>query len=153
MPHVILAHRRGRWGGRQPPHLAWPDLVEIAINPDGRVWMERKGGAHMELAHNIRIERDLALNLGQAIASSVGVQFSDRKPTVSGKIMFGSTVIRAQVVAEPIVEGGMAITLRPFKTSAEADRTQAYIAEHSRAPDPQAREHLKAIKEKLRRVA
>ena len=40
-----------------------------------------------------------------------------------------------------------------FKTSAEADRTQAYIAEHSRAPDPQAREHLKAIKEKLRRVA
>ena len=33
------------------------------------------------------------------------------------------------------------------------EKTQAYLAEHSRAPDPQAREHLKAIKEKLRRVA
>jgi len=100
--------------------FARPDLVEIAINPDGRVWIERKGGAHMEAAPDIRIDRDLSVNLGQAIASSVGVQFSDRKPTVAGKITFSGGAIRAQVVAAPIVEGGMAITLRPFKTGAEA---------------------------------
>ncbi len=32
------------------------------------------------------------------------------------------------------------------------ERTQQYIAEHSRTPDPQAREHLKAIRAKLRAV-
>ena len=44
---------------------------------------------------------------------------------------------------------------KPIDAAASSahEKTQAYIAEHSRAPDPQAREHLKAIKEKLRRVA
>ena len=95
------------------------DLVEVAINPDGKVWIERKGATHMERVAHLSIDRILSNNLGQAIASAVGVQFSDKKPTVSGKIVWGDMAIRAQVVAPPIVEGGMAITFRPFKLSAD----------------------------------
>jgi type IV secretion system protein VirB11 len=95
------------------------DLVEVAINPDGKVWIERKGAAHMERVAHLTIDRVLANNLGQAIASAVGVQFSEKKPTVSGKIVWGEMAIRAQVVAPPIVEGGMAITFRPFKVAAD----------------------------------
>lgn len=95
------------------------DLVEVAINPDGKVWIERKGATHMERVAHLSIDRVLSKNLGQAIASAVGVQFSDKKPTVSGKIVWGDMAIRAQVVAPPIVEGGMAITFRPFKVSAD----------------------------------
>ena len=95
------------------------DLVEVAINPDGKVWIERKGATHMERLAHLSIDRVLSTNLGQAIASAVGVQFSDKKPTVSGKIVWGDMAIRAQVVAPPIVEGGMAITFRPFKVSAD----------------------------------
>ena len=95
------------------------DLVEVAINPDGKVWIERKGATHMERVSHLSIDRALSTNLGQAIASAVGVQFSDKKPTVSGKIVWGDMAIRAQVVAPPIVEGGMAITFRPFKVSAD----------------------------------
>ena len=95
------------------------DLVEVAINPDGKVWIERKGATHMERVAHLSIDRVLSNNLGQAIASAVGVQFSDKKPTVSGKIVLGDMAIRAQVVAPPIVEGGMAITFRPFKVSAD----------------------------------
>ncbi|PLL10461.1 type II secretion system protein E [Tabrizicola sp. TH137] len=95
------------------------DLVEVAINPDGKVWIERKGATHMERAAHLSIGQVLSNNLGQAIASAVGVQFSEKKPTVSGKIVWGDMAIRAQVVAPPIVEGGMAITLRPFKVAAD----------------------------------
>ena len=95
------------------------DLVEVAINPDGKVWIERKGATHMERVAHLSIDRVLSNNLGQAIASAVGVQFSDKKPTVSGKIVWGDMAIRAQVVAPPIVEGGMAITFRPFKVAAD----------------------------------
>jgi type IV secretion system protein VirB11 len=95
------------------------DLVEVAINPDGKVWVERKGATHMESVAHLSIDRVLSTNLGQAIASAVGVQFSDKKPTVSGKIVWGDMAIRAQVVAPPIVEGGMAITFRPFKIAAD----------------------------------
>jgi type IV secretion system protein VirB11 len=101
------------------PILQREDLVEIAINPDGKVWIERKGGSHMELVSDLHIDQALSVNLGQAIASSVGVQFSDKKPTVSGKITWGTMAIRAQVVAPPIVEGGTAVTLRPFKVAAD----------------------------------
>ncbi len=95
------------------------DLVEVAINPDGKVWIERKGATHMERVAHLSIDRVLSTNLGQAIASAVGVQFSDKKPTVSGKIVWGDMAIRAQVVAPPIVEGGMAITFRPFKIATD----------------------------------
>ena len=95
------------------------DLVEVAINPDGKVWIERKGATHMERVAHLSIDRVLSTNLGQAIASAVGVQFSDKKPSVSGKIVWGDMAIRAQVVAPPIVEGGMAITFRPFKVAAD----------------------------------
>ena len=95
------------------------DLVEVAINPDGKVWIERKGATHMERVAHLSIDRALSTNLGQAIASAVGVQFSDKKPTVSGKIVWGDMAIRAQVVAPPVVEGGMAIAFRPFKIAAD----------------------------------
>jgi type IV secretion system protein VirB11 len=95
------------------------DLVEVAINPDGKVWIERKGATHMEMVAHLSIDRVLSNNLGQAIASAVGVQFSEKKPTVSGKIVWGDMAIRAQVVAPPIVEWGMAITFRPFKVAAD----------------------------------
>lgn len=95
------------------------DLVEVAINPDGKVWIERKGAAHMERAAHLTIDRSLSTNLGQAIASAVGVQFSEKKPTVAGKITLGDMAIRTQVVAPPVVEGGMAITFRPFKVAAD----------------------------------
>lgn len=101
------------------PFFLRDDLVEIAINPDGQVWIERKGAVHMEAIDHLAIDRTLSVNLGQAIASAVGAQFSERKPTVSGKIAWGEMAIRAQVVAPPIVEGGMAITLRPFKVAAD----------------------------------
>ena len=95
------------------------DLVEVAINPDGKVWIERKGATHMERVAHLSIDRVLSSNLGQAIASAVGAQFSGKKPTVSGKIIWGDMAIRAQVVAPPIVEGGMAVTFRPFKVAAD----------------------------------
>ncbi|PZQ96165.1 MAG: type II secretion system protein E [Cereibacter sphaeroides] len=91
------------------------DVVEVAINPDGNVWIERRGAVHMEQVEQLTVERSLSINLGQAIASAVGVQFSQRLPTVSGKITWDKIAIRAQVIAPPVVEGGMAIALRPFK--------------------------------------
>lgn len=100
------------------PLILREDVVEIAINPDGKVWIERKGASHMEALSHLTIGATLATNLSQAIASSVGAQFSDRKPTVSGKIDWSGRPVRAQVIGPPAVEGGPAITLRPFKLAA-----------------------------------
>jgi type IV secretion system protein VirB11 len=50
------------------PILQREDLVEIATNPDGKVWIERKGGSRMGLVTDMQFDRALSVNLGQAIA-------------------------------------------------------------------------------------
>ena len=36
------------------------DLLEVAINPDGKVWIERKGATHMERVAHLSIDRVLS---------------------------------------------------------------------------------------------
>ena len=85
-----------------------------------RLGLDRERGAvHLERVDHLRIEQTLSVDVGQAIASAVGVQFSERKPTVSGTITWAAFALRAQVVAAPIVEGGLALTPRPFKAAAD----------------------------------
>lgn len=96
------------------PFLIAEDVVEVVINPDGQVWVERQGQSHMQKCAGVLITPAEAQNLAQAIASEVGVQFSDKKPVVSGKIIDHGVPLRAQVIATPIVEGGSAIALRRY---------------------------------------
>ena len=89
-------------------------IVEIAINPDGRVWYERQGAAHMAIADALHLTPEEARNLAGSIASEVGSAVSEKKPLVSGKIDLAGRALRAQVVARPVVEGGPAMTLRAY---------------------------------------
>jgi type IV secretion system protein VirB11 len=96
------------------PLLEEDGIVEVAINPDGRVWYERQGAAHMALAEGLHLTSEAARNLAGSVASEVGSAVSDKKPLVSGKIDLAGRALRAQVVATPVVEGGPAITLRAY---------------------------------------
>lgn len=91
-----------------------PDVVEIAINPDGQVWLERQGAAHMVHFDNFRFMATDSINLATAIASHVGVPLSVQHPSVSGKVTYDNRPLRAQVMAAPVVESGCAITLRSY---------------------------------------
>lgn len=86
-----------------------PDTIEIALNPDGRVWVERAGDAVMSATdHSFTPEtaRLLATQLcGQA---SLGLE----KPMVSTSFQRRGENWRVQVIAPPVVEGGYAIALR-----------------------------------------
>lgn len=94
--------------------LTDPRIVEVAINPDGKVWVESQGSAHMELLDGIEFGVSQSKDLGGAIAGATGGQISEKKPLISGKIPFRDKPIRAQVVYNPIVEGGLSITLRRY---------------------------------------
>lgn len=90
------------------------EIVEIAINSDGTVWIERQGAPYMALHSSHKFEKIDANNIGTAIASDIGAQFSVAKPVLSGKIEYAGRPLRAQVIAEPAIEGGTAITLRSY---------------------------------------
>ena len=91
-----------------------PDVVEIAINPDGQVWVETQGSAHMTRLDGVTYTAAQSRDLATSIAGATQGQISEKRPLISGKIMHGAKPIRAQVVYGPIVEGGPAISLRRY---------------------------------------
>ena len=95
-------------------YLKDPKLVEIAINPDGQVWIERQGDDVMKRVEGMMFSPSDARDLGRAIASDVGAPISEKKPVVSGKVLFDCEPLRAQVVIAPVIETGASITLRRY---------------------------------------
>lgn len=94
--------------------LADPAVVEIAINPDGKVWVETRGAEHMTGLTDVIYSAAQARDLATSIASATQGQISEKKPLISGKIEMSGKPIRAQVVYPPVVEGGPSITLRRY---------------------------------------
>ena len=93
-------------------------LVEIAINPDGVVWVEERGDSHMKRA-DVSLDGDTIRNIANQIANSASVVVSDKKPVFSVSVTFDRWQIRAQVLMPPAVQSGVGISLRFFNPAAE----------------------------------
>ncbi|TNC66429.1 ATPase, T2SS/T4P/T4SS family [Rubellimicrobium roseum] len=99
---------------RLGPAVRRDDVIEIAVNPDGRVWGEFQGDHFMrplEITLGSQEVRDFA----GRIASAARAQLSDKRPILSVSILYNGRPIRAQVVTAPAVAGAApAISLRFF---------------------------------------
>ena len=86
-----------------------PDIIEIALNPDGRVWIERAGDAVMSAT-----DRALAPDAARLLAMQLCGQTSlgADKPMVSTNFIRRDENWRVQVIAPPVVDTGYAIALR-----------------------------------------
>ncbi len=89
------------------------DVVELAINPDGRVWIERQGAAAMEATGQV-LEPAAAANLASTLVGDARARVSERVPLVSGKIEYRGRPLRVQVIVPPAVDRGAAISVRLF---------------------------------------
>ncbi|SFE87727.1 ATPase, T2SS/T4P/T4SS family [Roseivivax sediminis] len=128
-------------------YLADPNMVEVAINPDGRVWVERQGDSHMEEVEPPRFRPNHAADLAKSIASDVDVPLSAKKPIVSGKIELAGDPLRAQVVAHPVIEGEPSITFRRYSQSKLAIENIGLLHDGLVDLDQRRRERAKAVRE------
>ncbi len=102
------------------------DVVEIAINPDGRVWIERAGAAAMS-REGQTIDPRTALNMAQTIVGDARARVSEKNPLVSGKIDYAGRPLRVQVVVPPAIDRGASITIRLFAAKSPRDFRPAYL--------------------------
>lgn len=128
-------------------YLGDPRMVEVAINPDGRVWLERQGDSHMEEVEPLQFGADQAADLAKSIASDVDVPLSAKKPIVSGKILHDGDPLRAQVVSSPVVEGGPSLTFRRYSQSKLAISSIALLHGELVDLDKRRRDRAKAVRE------
>lgn len=89
--------------------LSDPRLSEIALNPDGRVWVERSGDPAMRSLDDPLSEED-AQALAQDLAGDNPI--SAKTPLAGSQFEIAGSLWRAQVAVKPAVENGVAFALR-----------------------------------------
>ena len=85
------------------------EVIEIALNPDGRVWIERAGDAVMSATGHMLGPGEARLLAMQLCGQT---SLSAERPMVSTSFIRRGENWRVQVIAPPVVEGGYAVSLR-----------------------------------------
>lgn len=111
---------------RLGPAIERADVIEICLNPDGRVWGEYQGDPHIRDLGRPLSPMEIK-DLGNQIASAANATLSARKPIVSASIEWRGRPIRAQVIQPPAVAGGCSISLRFFSSLPLGEITLSYL--------------------------
>jgi len=120
------------------------DVVEIAINPDGKVWLEIAGDAHMRFEDQF-IDRATALNMAQSIVGDAKARVSEKNPLVSGKVEYAGRPLRVQVAVPPAIDKGASITIRLFASGNIKDYAPTYLFGKAVSLDTLRAEKMKNI--------
>lgn len=95
--------------------LADPTVMELAINADGALWIERAGGVHMTRSDLPPLPARQVRDLAAQIANSTSNTFTESSPLVSAAVPYRELMLRCQVVGPPAVSGGTVIGIRVFR--------------------------------------
>lgn len=96
----------------------WDDLtddavIEVAVNPDESIWVERTGDAHMRKTEK-RMDANAIRQLTGQIAGSQGTKSGRDHLITSAMIDVEGRPVRVQCVLPPACQGAGSITIRKF---------------------------------------
>jgi P-type conjugative transfer ATPase TrbB len=86
-------------------------IVEIMLNADGRVWVERAGVGMFEAPS--RMSPEDALRMLRLVATETNTELSDRNPSLSGKLPIWGARVQASI--PPVVEAPVFALRKPAK--------------------------------------
>ncbi|MTE01692.1 type II secretion system protein E [Paracoccus sp. YIM 132242] len=96
------------------PLIEADSTIEVAINGDGRVWIERAGDSAMSLADVTLLPAEVR-DLAGLIANKPRLTLTDALPAISTTVEFAGATLRCQAVIPPASAGGTTITFRVFR--------------------------------------
>src|SRR6185312_10089640 len=99
------------------PFLDDDAVVEIMLNADGRVWIERAGVGMS--ASSAVLGPDDALRMLRVVATEMNVELSDRSPSLAGKLPIWGA--RVQGAIPPIVEAPVFSLRKPARLAFALD--------------------------------
>ena len=123
------------------------DISEFAINPDGQVWIERAGDAHMVAVEICNVDAATAIDIAQAIVGDAKAKVSKSRPLVSGKIDYRGRPLRVQVAIPPAVEHGASLSVRLFSTEGLPDYKAEYLFGEAISLDAKRREKMAEVRD------
>lgn len=136
--------------GYLKPFSQWledPSVVEIAINVDGQLWIEKSGDAYMSKVEGEFVASQMSKDLAQSIVGDAGAKISKSKPLVSGKIEYKGRPLRIQVAMPPAVEDGASLTIRLFSRAGIPDYKAEYLFGEAVSLDAKRKEKMATVRE------
>jgi type IV secretion system protein VirB11 len=86
-------------------------IVEIMLNADGRIWIERAGVGM--LATDATMSPEDALRMLRVVATEMNTELSDRNPSLAGKLPIWGARVQASI--PPVVEAPVFALRKPAK--------------------------------------
>jgi len=102
----VLARLSGL--GPLEPLLGDPEISEVMVNGDGRVWIERSGHVHET---DLVIDEPTVMHLIERIVSPLGLRVDRSSPIVDARLPDGS---RVNAVIRPVAVDGPCLNIRRF---------------------------------------
>lgn len=106
-PASLLDH----YAGPLKDWLEQTDVNEVAVNPDGRVWIERSGASFMEPVER-KLDENAIRQLAKFVATRAKVRLSSEQPIVSADVPAAGGIARIQVVTPPASAGVGTLSIR-----------------------------------------
>lgn len=121
-------------------------ISEFAINPNGQVWIERAGDAHMIPVVGEVIDPKKAIDIAQAIVGDANAKVSKLRPLVSGKVDYQGRPLRVQVAIPPAVETGASLSVRLFSPKGIANYKAEYLFGEAVSLDQKRRDKMAEVR-------
>ncbi|MGX9120405.1 P-type DNA transfer ATPase VirB11 [Mesorhizobium sp. BHbsci] len=94
-------------------YLVNDNINELAINPNGSIFVEAAGALHMQQV-DVALPPRAIKRLGAQLAGETRNTLGAHHPIVSGRVVVWGNSLRVQVVVEPAVEMGVSLTIRKY---------------------------------------
>lgn len=124
--------------------LTIPDMVEISVNPDGKVWLLRRDDVAMVFA-NLILKNSVAEKAANLIAGNAHSKTGLNNLLVSASVQYEGRPLRAQAILPPAAHGGTALSLRLFSAVDISDMRLCYLTGKSQSLAQQHRLKLASL--------
>jgi type IV secretion system protein VirB11 len=136
--------------GQLDAALSDPTVMELAINADGSIWLERAGQIHMTPSELPALPARSVRDLASQIANSTSNTFTESAPLVSAAVKYRDLMLRCQVVGTPAVSGGTVIGIRAFRSRQGDVRRTAKSFSFLRGQESSLEEERRAMVAEIR---
>ncbi|MPR10165.1 P-type DNA transfer ATPase VirB11 [Microvirga tunisiensis] len=125
-------------------YLVSDNINELAINPDGSIFVEEAGAEHMHKI-DVTLPPHAIKRLGAQLAGETRNTLGALHPIFSGRIMVWGCRQRVQVVAEPAIEEGVSLSIRKYLTRTLESADINFVDSGQMTVDAGRHERLRAI--------
>ncbi|WP_085033073.1 P-type DNA transfer ATPase VirB11 [Ensifer aridi] len=125
-------------------YLVDENINELAINPDGSIFIEERGAVHMHEI-DVSLPPHAIKRLGAQLAGETRKTLGALHPIVSGRVTVWGSPQRVQVVVEPAIEEGVSLSIRKYLTRTLESAHIDFVDGGQIKVDANRRERLQAI--------